>query len=431
MRILSLIWRILLFYPVAVLLSAFATINETTYTNAIYFLPIMSLIFISGYCIRFFMYRFESRHKKTTAFLEILIGIIISVPFSILFLKINNTAENVFFIILYITGLKAYSHTFIEIINPWYFGASVLGHIVTAIMLHSETEIFKETPFIFLITVCLFMILYNHRNIDVLMQKRNYGKEYLPESTERLNRNFTIIICIFSSLLLFFQKQINAVFDFVWEIIKKIIKLLLTSTNEPEEVLPNGSGSAEHSEKTEIITRDNTLLNNVFMLIMMTFLLILVIRFRHTIATFFKNILIDIINAFSSVFKSKTRTENSDPRGYTDYVETIERKQTNDKSTRKELIRKWKKNLKKYHSMSDGNEKFRFGYMLITFVCRIKNKNITEYDTPCEMSRKFEDFDISEVTHIYDPIRYGDKKCSTHNINAMNTALDKLRKKLK
>ena len=81
--------------------------------------------------------------------------------------------------------------------------------------------------------------------------------------------------------------------------------------------------------------------------------------------------------------------------------------------------------------MNESNEKYRFGYMLITFFCRMKNKNITECDTPDEMAYKFEEYDISEVTDIYNPIRYGDKKCSTHNINVMNTALDKLRKNLK
>lgn len=439
MSILSLIWRTLLFYPVAVFLSLFINTQGFVYQSAVSFLPVMIILLMSGYCVRFFMYRFENKHKKITACAEILSGAVISLLCSLLFLKVNIIAENIFFMILYIAGLRIYIHSFNETINPWYFGVSVTGYIVTEITLHfinknSDIQRFKEIPLIFLITVCLFMILYNHKNINVLMEKRNYSKEYLPKSTRKVNRNFTVIICIISSLLLLFQKQINAILDFIWKIIKKIVKFILEliiSDSEPEEMLPVDSEISEHQQEVEIITSDNRLLNKIFMLIMICIIIALVIRYRRAIAKFFKDLLTDIINAIASVFRSKKKTEKSDFTGYTDYFETIERKQTNEKNTKKDCIHQWKKNLKKYHTMNESNEKYRFGYMLITFFCRMKNKNITECDTPDEMAYKFEEYDISEVTDIYNPIRYGDKKCSTHNINVMNTALDKLRKNLK
>jgi hypothetical protein len=81
MSILSLIWRTLLFYPVAVFLSLFINTQGFVYQNAVSFLPVMIILLMSGYCVRFFMYRFENKHKKikvrTSQYIDIRLSYIV------------------------------------------------------------------------------------------------------------------------------------------------------------------------------------------------------------------------------------------------------------------------------------------------------------------------------------------------------------------
>ncbi len=428
-RNISLFWIALLFYPILYLLSAFYGLFGDSIFSSFICLIITQAAIFAGNGFSLILDAAKARRRWKTLVLQIISSII-------LFYVLRFFADQKYLLFLYaeiivfFLGTQLYTFSYDKIVHTSYYIFSLCEYIVVAILIRKAApDKFHPLFFYSILTLStfIFMFIKNRININSLMKNRNYNEKYLPANTKKNNNKFVFILCIIFSAAIFLIKPVTFAYHIIGKALQKVFKeiiyflrKLFDSEIDQFELPPE--------DEEEVLSKsadgDSKIILYIFYAVILIVIVVFIVKNFHTLLDILKRCYLNTRRKLIYLLTKESKVvRHTDNIGYTDTEEdvVITKKAKKDKSVSKKRL--WKKNLIKYKSMKNSEEKFRFGYGLFLSWLEISGKKKKASETVNETAQIINSGPFTKVTEAYNPIRYGNHKCSDENISQLDSAL--------
>lgn len=385
-----------------------------------------------GYTVRFFTFRYEASIGKAVYFAVLCAGTLI-IPLVIRVYSGVWVSAAFYSYFMYAAGTRFYGNELKRSVNNGFFIASLVMYNAVGAIFCSKFEDVTALFIIFPMTLMIFLwiFLQNKKNISVMMTSRNYDEKYLPDDVRKFNTSIASVIAVVITLLMLLYKLAASFLITASEGFGQAVVafLKLFDDTASEHVLKTERAVETAAEKTSENTAVGTVslqfLCAVFMVAVTGFLFIIIIR-RGYVSRALRHIT-GLIRNFLS--RDITGEDDDSERGYTDTIEVIDEEEPHRNSFSK-MHRRWNMEYRKYQSMENGREKFRFGYGLALAWMRFSLKADRFSDTPRELASHKETETVHDFTELYYPVRYGEAEGSTEDFRVADTTLAGIKKKM-
>ncbi len=341
--------------------------------------------------------------------------------------------------LIYFTGLRGYFMEYGRILSKqvMYTGAIIILFPVFTAYFNTSLN---ARPFVVgcaYAFMVISMIVRNQDTLDTLFLKKGVN---MYDTVKRV-RGFNVLIVIgifLLALILFnFNDTVVVALNGMLYILKRIaafIIMLMMANPEPEFKggnMPPPPDQLPFANEEVLIRPWSNFISNVLTYFVVMFLayklaFLLISKSRQI----FSGIAALIRKLLNVVFPSYNKLETED---YSDEIETVKPEKMISKVRLRPRIRAIRKNLRQ---ISDPVEKIRYIYGAVLSMFAMKNIEISASDTTGEILRKVAHVEgvmdcFSEMTGIYEKIRYGDMLPKENDVQSFENGYDRMKKVLK
>lgn len=425
----ALIWINIVMFPLTVLLTGFTAAADILIPASLIMFLAGTAVSFTGYFVRRKFYGKEKQDGRWVYVTELFAGFAASgvcaglSGFALL-------VPAVYMFACFLTGTRVYDK---ELKRSTAAGLAIASFVLDAVVGNSLKNNYGISFLLIIIPMIImsvmWMYLLNYMNISGMVKARNYNEKYLPPKIRSFNFRITSVIAGVTAVILATYKLVSA---FLWNSVLRpamevIADIISDVEIHPDDLNPeNAHLQNAGNGGTPELNPYAGILQAVcmgFVFLVLAFLLWLMIK-NGIFSKLFRYIVLSIRNFTSHGKKKETAAS---PDGYTDTVENLEDNVVLFASLRER--RKWNSEYKKFASMENGREKFRFGYSLVLSWINLHRTASTEGLTPKEITEKsgFGEY-VGDFTDRYYPVRYDDAQCGSDDFTAAEKTLDKLRK---
>lgn len=296
---------------------------------------------------------------------------------------------------------------------------------------------------LFYLAIC-YALAQNQSNIDFMMTRRKHKMEHLPGVVRKRSLMLTLgvlavlLICIFLTpqLTWLFTQALTGIKVLLLGILRFIFNLIPGGVSEEtvEEETAGGPGEMGGFGSAE----EGSPWWDYIMWPLITLLIIwLIYTYRDSIMrwwiTLWRTLTAKVRGALFSAPK-RARIGGDGGDDYEDEVVELSATEVKEELRRNGFrLRDWKRAVKTYRQMEDGEEKYRRGYQLALQWLAWKKVSLLPSDTPLEVLEKAQkvlsEREWAAVTDWYNQIRYGElESFPAAAMGPMNQALENMEK---
>lgn len=433
MKIISFLWTVFLLFPIIMISSAFGNFGMMNETGYLIRLAICEACAISGFFLSVLAAVMKVRKIWQRNFLMLLFVSFVSY---VILITLNTGAF--FFIITAVSFCLGYSTPYIRD-NSYTRSFFLIISLLIYSFSYSFVKKISDSDPSALFTVSMvsetfiYIFLRNKRNIDEMMEKRNYNKKYLPDNVKKSNTIFAAMFCILTGIVILARNGLSAAFIYILNLLKTFISKILSNTHdaEPEKILPESPPEPVEIPAGEEPVGGGHLIYYIIIALVILFLAVFIISNYDLIIDFIADLFISSRKKIKKFITNETGSvSQKEETGFSDSLEEIENMHVGNKRDLSSA-RKWKKAYSSFRSMKNGNEKYRLGYKLMLELLSLSGTKINASDTPDERAAQINENSFSDVTETYDNVRYGNKECSQSEIDRINDTLISYRKHIR
>jgi hypothetical protein len=319
--------------------------------------------------------------------------------------------------LLYFLGLRGYSLRYGDVLNRERVNMGIF-FLAVALIASSYLPAIKYLQGQFFLYAYLAMaitlLIRNQENLERFL-RRDTGSAMIPKNIRGYNAFYVLVVFGLILLLFNFKGIVLFVFDvsgqiikFVFGIIYKILQLLLPDRSE-------GARQAAPQKMFPFSVEEDTthpLLSFLYKVVFYFILLYLLYRLFPLLGRALKTLFRTFMNWIKRFL---TRIDSGYARESEDYSDEIEQIKPMEKGGHRNRLKRKIRNLKRdLKSIRDPAEKVRFIYSILLHILMNRNVDIRNTDTTGEIlhkARAIAEIDpyFTEVTDIYDTVRYGDR----------------------
>ncbi len=404
--------------------------------------------FLSSFCERFR----ESKRFNLISKLVTALGLFIAIGAGFLLLQngsgISLSAPFVCASILSgIVGAKFYYTSYGNYYSVKILGLAVgvfLAFIVYCAVLSVVDQVLSEsaTILIFFGYMVIYLLTKNQSGIDRMMERRKHDLSHLPSKMRRYSLLLTMGIILLILLLFAAKAPITAALTAFFSALRegfffctRAFFRWLASFDDGSSPIGNGSEDTDPLGGIGDLEYTTSGFWNILYVVVIILAIIVFFAYRRQIAEGIAAAYRKLLSFLRRIFAKPQRPASSkgEESYYFDLVETVapsEQKPLFSKSGFR--FRDWKKLYKKFLSMKDSAEKYRFGYGLLVDYLRLKKVSVSPSDTVPTIEKKaktlFPEADMTSISSCYSDIRYGNQDDSLSGMSALTRALEKAEK---
>ncbi len=349
-------------------------------------------------------------------------------------------------IITYILVWKKAYHTYGSIVDKTTIVAYCIIAAVVVVFFWGAKVAYSRMTLVwglFYLAVC-YALTQNQSNIDFMMARRKHKMEHLPSVVRKRSLVLTIGVlgALFLCILLtpqitwLFTQALTGIKILLIGIVRFIVNLIPGGVSEetPEETAPGAAGEMGGLPGGE----EGSPWWDYIMWPLITLVVIwMIYTYRDDIIrwwiTLWRTLTARVRGALFSAPK-RARMDSGDEGEYEDEVVELSAMEVKEELRRDGFrFREWKRDVKAYRQMADGEEKYRRGYQLALSWLGWKKVPLQPSDTPLDILEKakriLREEEWAAVTDWYNQIRYGEPDpFPGASMAPLNRALDGMEK---
>lgn len=302
---------------------------------------------------------------------------------------------------------------FFEIISFNIVRAMVIILLAAFLILRANGIVLPFIPafsVLIILTLLIYWTAQNQRNIDFMMERREHDVRHLPAKIRSFNLRILAAFFVLALLSLLLSGPIMGVLGILGGFLQKAMINCAGTGGEEMEPTPQPTQGSDPGDSLPPADSNFALFWAILVLVIL-FIFYAPLIWRG-LRGGMQRLMRALVALLRRLHKPKHRAQDANEE-YSDIVEILPSGETNDmiEPPQAGKLKLWKKKVKRFRKMPEGEEKYRFGYSLILEGMVLRNLPLLPSDTPLEAAEKIRSRlvtvpQMEAATQCYDAIRY-------------------------
>lgn len=313
----------------------------------------------------------------------------------------------------YILCAKQQEKRFFEIISFNLVRAMVIAIFIAFLILRTNGIVLPYIPEFAVLCIILLLIYWtaqNQRNIDFMMERREHDIRHLPKKIRTFNLCVLAAFFVLALLSLLLSGPILSVLSVFGGFLQKA--MINCAGTGGEEMVSTPQETSDPGIGDSMPPADNSFAWIWAVIVIGILLVFYAPLLWRNIRKGVQTLLRALVSFLRRLRAPKQHTSDLNEE-YSDTIEILPSGETNGilEQPHASRIRQWKKDVRQFRKMPEGEEKYRRGYALILEGMTLRNLPLLPSDTPREATEKIRSLLITvpqmeAATECYQVIRY-------------------------